>query len=214
MNVLKTDPLARATCALIVGEGVVGTAWLIDNEGHLLTAGHLLGRKAPTRNVKVRFLDDRPRDVSVVYWNVQEQTGIDCAVLRLDYPFIGSSIRPLPIRLTQTASGAFRVRGYGTTLGTSSEGGGTFLDRYYPLDTTANALFRLDSKELGEGGFSGAPVYSVELSAAVAIQIEGAEHHVGPGRDTILAMPLDRVAGLWPKLYEIVSPLYEETPHY
>ena len=35
--------LTQATCAVLIEGQIVGTAWLVSDEGYLLTAGHVLG---------------------------------------------------------------------------------------------------------------------------------------------------------------------------
>ena len=46
-NWSSDDLLAQATCSVIVEGRIKGTAWLVSEMGHLLTAGHLLGIKNP-----------------------------------------------------------------------------------------------------------------------------------------------------------------------
>jgi tetratricopeptide (TPR) repeat protein len=187
--------LAQATCTVVINGRIQGTAWLVDNEGHLLTAGHLLGVNAPINQVSVQFIEDVPRDAYKVQWGYQQDLGIDFAVLKLPSPVVGRI--PLPISLKQNVSGNFCLRGYGTTFRDQSAGQGAFIGFFDPQNSPNNRLFQLRSAELGEGGYSGAAVFSQQLQAVVSIQIEATTATTGAGRDTILSMPLYRVAQHW-----------------
>lgn len=66
MSKLSVDELlGQATCAVLREGEVVGTAWLASQEGHLLTAGHVLCKDDSSSDevsdeVQVRFSDDAP----------------------------------------------------------------------------------------------------------------------------------------------------------
>jgi hypothetical protein len=77
---------------------------------------------------------------------------------------------------------------------------GEFVGPFDPQNSSGYRLFKLSSKELGQGGYSGAAVVSDELQAVVAIQIEATIAKTGAERDTILAMPLYRIAQSWLQL--------------
>ena len=54
--------LIQGTCAVLIDGQVCGTAWLVSDQGHLLTAGHVLGSTRLEREqVEVRFADDIAR---------------------------------------------------------------------------------------------------------------------------------------------------------
>lgn len=198
---LPNDLLSQATCAVLNNDGKVkGTAWLVSAQGHLLTAGHLLGTNNPSDKVTIAFPEDNPRDARTIQWMYHHKTGSDFAVLKLT-----SSINriPLPVCLEKTVTGSFRVRGYGVTLKNQSTGMGIFLGEFDPQDLSENRLFQLRSPELGEQGYSGAAVISDNLQAAVAIQIEATVTARGASRDTVLAMPLYRIALNWEYLYTL-----------
>ena len=193
--------LAQATCAVVINGRIQGTAWLVDNEGHLLTAGHILGVNNPINQVSVQFVEDVPRDAYKVQWGYQQDLGIDFAVLKLPSPAVGRI--PLSISLKQNVSGSFCLRGYGVTFRDQSAGQGEFIGFFDPQNSSDNRLFQLRSTELGEGGYSGGAVFSEQLQAVVAIQIESTTATTGAGRDTILSMPLYRVAQHWGALLRI-----------
>ena len=56
---------------------------------------------------------------------------------------------------------------------------------------------------MAEEGYSGGAVFSEGLGAVVAIQTETTQTRLGAGRDTVLAMPLYRVAHHWKPLREL-----------
>lgn len=199
------DLLAQATCALLIDGKVKGTAWLVSDEGHLLTAGHLLGMDKPRDEVEVRFAEDVPREAHRIQWGYQQEMGVDFAVLKLASPL--PDRHPLPVSLAKSVTGTFRLHGYGKTLKDRSVGAGEFIGLFDPQNSPGNRLFELDSKQLGEAGYSGAAVFSDELQRVVAVQTEATKAIAGPGRDTILAMPLYRIARQW----EPLAPLEGET---
>lgn len=79
--------LIQATCAVLVDGKISGTAWLVSDGDHLLTAGHILGTAKLERDqVEVRFADDIPRPAHKVAWGYQRDMGIDLAMLRCSIP--------------------------------------------------------------------------------------------------------------------------------
>lgn len=189
------DLLLGATCAVRTPDDcVVGTAWLLDNKGHLLTAGHLLGTETPTEEVMVTFLDDSTRyRARRIAWQYNFNSGVDFAVLELLGPIPARA--PLPISLARHASGTLKLFGYGKTLVHSSPAIGSFVGPYHPQDVTANRLFSLESLQSREEGYSGAAIFSTDAQAVVAIQIEGTVVRADAAHGTtVLAMPLFRIA--------------------
>ena len=107
------DLLSQATCAVLVNGEVAGTAWLASHEGHLITAGHLLGEDEPLSQVEVQFKGDSPRIARQIQWKFQKEMGIDFAVLKLKESDV--HYKPLPISLAESVSGQCRLVGYGQT---------------------------------------------------------------------------------------------------
>jgi hypothetical protein len=198
---LLPDELAQATCAVLREGQVVGTAWLVSDVGELLTAGHLLGLESPVDEVTVRFAGDVPRVAHKIDWYFQEERSIDFAVLKLAAAPAGRL--PLPVSLARSLSGSFRLLGYGETLESRSTGVGEFIGFHDPEDNPANRLFRLRSGELGEVGYSGGAVFSSDLQAVVGVQTSATRTSIGAGRDSVLAMPLYRIAQYWQRLREL-----------
>jgi radical SAM protein with 4Fe4S-binding SPASM domain len=190
--------LRQATCAVIVDGKVRGTAWLLNREGLLLTAGHVLGETNPVEQVQVRFPEDVPRDAYKIVWSYQKEAGVDFAVLKTAE--IPKNRQPLPISLEREPSGEFFLRGYGRSLQDQSSGRGEIVGTYDPQNQPALRLMRLRSPEIGEPGYSGGAVFLEASRAVVGVQIEAAVAKTGAGRDTVLAMPLYRIAKIWEPL--------------
>jgi hypothetical protein len=193
------DLLIQATCAVLIGGQIRGTAWLFD-ESHLLTAAHLFGKSDPADEVDCLFIDDStPHKARRIGLRYSHAEGIDCCVLELRDSLTGR--RPLPVSLSKTAQGSFRLYGFGRTLVDLSPGTGGFVGPYHPQNLTANRLFSLETQQTREPGYSGAAVFSDDLSSVVAIQIEGTTVPAGaPQGTTVLAMPIYRIAQLFPEI--------------
>lgn len=204
--------LTQATCAVLIEGQIVGTAWLVSDEGHLLTAGHVLGTEQSATEVQVRFVGDVPRAAHKLEWMYHEASGLDFAILKLIHPVAGR--RPLPISLTKKVKGQFRLCGYGTMLrhDALSSSNGRFLGVMHIGHSASNTLLRLHSSDLGQKGYSGGAVFSDELKAVVGIQTEAANARIGPESQVILALPLYRVAQLWPALNLLVKKSVERAP--
>ncbi|WP_081615733.1 STING domain-containing protein [Kocuria sp. UCD-OTCP] len=202
--------LSQATCAVLSGsaiEGggrVVGTAWLVTEDGYLLTAGHVvLG--ISSEGVWVNFPDEKSdrwatcvMDSSGEKLQAMYKTpeGIDFAVLKINSE---ESInrKPLPITLVSSVQGNVRACGYGSNLPNSQHtGAGVFLGPHLRNNSSDQLLFEYQSETLAVEGFSGAAIYSDVAKAVVGIQI--AKERVR--EKTALAMPLSRVSKYWGEL--------------
>jgi AdoMet-dependent heme synthase len=192
------ERLRQATCAILVDSQVRGTAWLLNREGLLLTAGHVLGESNPLDKVQVRFPEDVPRDAYKIVWFYQPEAGVDFAVLKMASS--PDDREPLPISLDREVTGEFRVRGYGRSLLDQSCGLGEIVGTFDPQNQPALRLLRLRSPELAEPGYSGGAVFIDQANAVVGLQTEAAQATAGAGRDTVLAMPLYRIAQIWDPL--------------
>lgn len=205
-HVSPDELLTQATCAVLISDEesqedqVIGTAWLFSDQGHLLTAGHLLGTEPPLFEVRVQFASEPPQVVEVIHWAFEAEQKIDFAILKLADG--AGTRRALPVRLARFIEGRCRLYGYGKSLegltGGAAEYIGTFGDEH-------NRLFRLESKALAEEGFSGGALFSEELKAVVAIQTEKGRGRFGPTQDTIFCLPLYRMAECWPPLRELIG---------
>ena len=141
-NMSTDELLAQATCAIWVkgAKKPTGTAWLVSDKGHLITAGHVLGRKQPLEKVEVRFAgDELPLVARRVEWRFEQQKGIDFAILQLEKGV--KARRPLPILLDQKVSGTFRLYGYGQSLAVLTGGVGEFVGLYDPFRSIVTHTF-------------------------------------------------------------------------
>jgi len=91
--------------------------------------------------------------------------------------------------------------GFGKTLVDLAPGNGEAIGPYHPANKTANRMFAIDTHQTREGGYSGAAVYSKEVDAIVAIQVEGTTvRNDAPQGTTVLAMPMYRIADEFPEI--------------
>lgn len=195
--------LSQATCAVLINDTLKATAWLVSQDGHLLTVGHIFENYASTSELSVQFLDDSPRKAHRLFYTYNRESGDDFAILKLTEGPI--SRRPLRTALFRSVSGNCKLQGYGKTFYHQSVGQGEFLGMFYPQNFTDTFLYKLRSPETGESGFSGAAVFSEDIQAVVAIQTEATNAEVGAERDTVLAMPLYRIAQRWQLLSKLTE---------
>ena len=189
--------LAQGVCAVFL-KNSMATGWLFSDEGHVLTVGHLFVGANKTDLIEVQFLDDRRRTVRSVFVVNSTETAVEFAVLQLEDPGAVSGRTPIPVALVESPpDGAWKALGYGKTFIEQSTGRGTFLGKSHVQNSSEDFFFELDSKQTGEHGFSGSPIFSEDLQAVVAIQTEATTAQVGAQRDTILAVPLFRIAERW-----------------
>ena len=201
---LSEDDLGRAICSVLIGNKRQATAWLFSDEGHLLTVGHLFqDKQAALDVVSVQFLDEDPQPARRVYYQYSRATGEDFAILHLDKD--PSDRKPLPVALVKSVGGEWSSAGYGKTLQDQSSGKGRFTGLFYLQNTSSDFLFKLETTITGEGGYSGSPIFSEELKAVVAMQSEATDTKSGAERNTVLAMPLYRVAQAWPRFPKLAA---------
>ena len=188
--------LAQATCAVTGPDDrgrslALGTAWLVKDDGHLLTAGHVVDAHVAAGEVWVRFPDatEDERATFLVMPINDEAAALDFAVLKLDRP---NGRIPLPFTLVSQSEGKVRARGYGENLPQAqSPGEGYLVGNYLRKSSTASYYFQYNTDTLAVGGYSGAAVYSEVAQAIIGLQVEAA------GGRTGFAMPLARIAEYW-----------------
>ncbi len=198
-----TPDLAQATCAVVPHrsaglESSLGTAWLVTDQGHLLTAGHVVrdGYRADGTGRVWLLFTDTEQAVPATYVfppEVDIATGLDFALLQLEQ----SAARvPLPFTLVSRAEGAVTLHGYDAALPRAqSVGTGTLLGNVLRNAFTQHYLFRYAGPTVARAGFSGAAVYSEDVGAVIGIQTEAE-----PDRATAFALPLARIAEHWSEL--------------
>ncbi|GEM_PF-6408895 len=208
------DLLTQATCMVTVPKetGIIeiGTGWLASPEGHIITAAHVLSTDKTTvpTEVSVKFGNGEPMTAKQIAWHYHHDHGLDVAILKLDS--LPAGLSPLPISLVTEVEGDCRLAGYGKPLMNRSSGMGKFSGIYDCKDNSAYRLFLIDSTALAAEGYSGGAIFSDKLQAVVAIQVEAARRG-GAGLNTVLALPLYRVAEVWGELKELAKPMHMNT---
>ena len=191
MDESADERLRQATCAIIIGSQVRGTAWLLNREGLLLTAGHVLGESNPLDQVQVRFPEDVPHDAYKIVWFYQSEAGVDFAVLKMSNPPDGRE--PLPISLDREVTGEFGCAVTGaacwTSRAASARSSAPSIRRTSPRCVCCGCVARSWPSPV-----TAAAVFLDESNAVVGLQTEAAQATTGAGRDTVLAMPLYRIA--------------------
>lgn len=201
------DLLAQGVCAVSLNKSTNATAtatgWLFSDEGHVLTVGHLFRDADKGDLIQLQFLDEVPLKVHKLFEVHSRETAEDFAILKLDDPEAVKARTPIPVALVPSAQGKWKLLGYGKTFVEQSAGRGEFLGKHFVQNSADHFFFELDSKQTGEHGFSGSPIFSEELQAVVAIQTEATTAQIGAGRDSVLAVPLIRIAQSWPKFRDL-----------
>jgi len=196
--------LARATCSVRNGDKQA-TGWLVSHDGHLLTVGHILGEKEPRDEVEVQFIDDNtPQKARRKAWAYKSEIGLDFAVLKL-VDGMPLERKPLPVVLAKEMEpdSKVSVRGYGNTLDYQSPGVAEYIGISFCTNLLKNRMFILRSHELAIEGYSGGAVFSHDLQAVVAIQTQTTTKRTGVASETVLAMPLYRIAQQWKPLTQL-----------
>lgn len=203
---MNDDAFINATCAVLINGSQKGTAWLVSEFGHLVTAGHIFkDTKLTVQQIQIRFGNELPLQVSLLKLGYDKAKAVDFAILQLNRSELSLEHRPLSVSFAPELKEKSKIRayGFGVTLEYCSAGIGEYIG-IYSWDNNPNyRLFEIKSAELGEQGYSGAAMYSSDLNAVVALQISMADGGLSSHRDTILAMPLYRVASEWNSLIDI-----------
>lgn len=202
--------LEQATCAIVTDDQVKGTAWLFTGDGHILTAAHVVGQKKPLERVDVQFFNDTLRSQAVHIDSKYDRVkGIDFAIYKCTQ--MPGEHKPLPLALTkarmeESIGQPFKLFGYGQTLKSASVGTGVIVGIYYPTNSNNTDMLQLRSLELGEPGYSGGAVFCDHIGAVVGIQTEATDADVPVHENTVLAMPLHRIADESNVLRSLVFP--------
>ena len=99
-NSWRHDLLTQATCAVWKNGQIKGTAWLVSEEGHLLTAAHVLCEDPEEceivyDKVEIEFVGDMRREAFKDVYQFSRREGLDFAVLKLRN--MPPRRKPLPI---------------------------------------------------------------------------------------------------------------------
>lgn len=181
-----------------VGDSIVGTAFVADVRGYLLTAKHVVqGLRAEDINVRTTYSGDGSGEYSMgivpikaIYWHPSD----DIAVLATNKAFPDARvIGPLrsndvevgeDIVITGYAVGTDLVfcddvLGAGSAKSFSPVSFGGMVCARIPDDGRPLELIAYDCTTFG--GNSGAPVVAVKTADIVALHLRGYENHVGYG---------------------------------
>jgi hypothetical protein len=200
-NAASHDLLSEATCAVLLNNELKATAWLVSDNGHLLTVGHMFVPENTTAEIHVQFLNESPRKANKLTSIYNSETGDDFALLQLvDIP---PNRRHLPVALKQVVEGDCTLQGYGNTFYHQSSGVAQFVGMYHPQNFIGNRLYILRSPEAKRPSLDGAAVFNEKLGAVVAIKTENAPADIDEEQNCVLAMPLYRIAQRWNELYEL-----------
>lgn len=216
MSVRPVDPhllLMQATCSVFVKGDLKGTAWLFNEVGYLFTAGHIIKENEPFSNddIQIQFSNDETAKAIVVESLYDHDNAVDFAILRI----LNDAINRFPLRISLSRefvhedpiiSYGFGKSLLGKTRDKKAPGTGKFIGFY-------DQLLMIDSEHLREEGYSGSPIFFTNKGAVVGLQIRARVNKPDEGKthkDTILAMPLYRIAEILPAYKPL---FYLETPH-
>lgn len=191
--------IKRAICRLIVGDKYA-TGFFIE-KGYILSVGHLFPDINSPMRIFAQFIDGTRMEVELISRVYNKQRGEDFAILNPEYE--KENLEFLPISLEENLEGEVVSIGCGEVLKDFSSAKGEILGGDFI--NNKDYLLKIHSKELGQLGFSGAPIFSLKRQAVVAIQCEATINEVGAERDTVLAFPLNRLAEEKKVLHYIIN---------
>ncbi|MGW2095852.1 trypsin-like peptidase domain-containing protein [Promicromonospora sukumoe] len=193
--------LSQATCEVIDVDGVtgrrdasLGTAWLVSDQGHLLTAAHVVapmwqaaGAEArvhvrfptsasgegtstePTSTEPASAETESTETATFTFAPVHDRArNLDLAVLQLTASTTRSA---LPVVLAAEAEGDVLVCGYGqNTRGWQRTGRGRLVGKAIRGGDSDGWMFQYESPMLVHRGFSGGAVWSVSRNGVIGLQ--------------------------------------------
>jgi hypothetical protein len=189
---MNWELVKACTVAIATPEGYIqGTGFFISPKGHLLTCAHVVESAGGWEEVRVNG-----EEVELIY--LGDRTRDDFAILQLsDYQGQG-----VPLLLTFAPGNPFRSIGYGRS--DFPEGGtieGNITDANSHADFSNLSMLRLrvmaDAQQI-IGGYSGSPVFDIQLKAVVGM-IAAYDNTQGG-----LAVPLTTVQENWPELSSLL----------
>jgi len=198
------------------GEAPVGAGLLLD-ERHVLTCAHVVtgdqGRTAPVDPVHVEFQHVEHRGpilASVVNggWYPEQEDGTgDVAVLEL-HGHPPTAALPAPLRSTQSGIWDHRFRTYGYPVGHERAG---VPSRGVVIGAAGAEWIQLQSESTAgytlEAGFSGSPVWDINLGAVIGIVVTRDRPRGGSGDPrTGYAIPAEVLQRYWPRLRLTAGP--------
>lgn len=201
--------LYDACCSILIDGNIVGTGW-VASSCCIVSAGHLFTKIVQNNTVVARFANgcSYPLEIGLVEYIHDPLT--DYAILK---PLFGEIVSPALKCLPQiVTSGKFYTCGNGETLTLLSSAEGEILGYAQNSKNDRKPLLKVSSRQCGEPGYSGCPIYSAEVGAVIAIQSETTVCKSGSERDTILAYPLKYFWEELNSLLNVVSIELKEDP--
>jgi len=181
------ERIKHAICKIYVDDVYV-TGFLFK-DSYLMSAGHMFENIDEKSQIKAKFINGDVIDVKVEYYVYDKNSGIDFSILKLKHN--ATNRMPLPLSFYKYTKGKVMSIGASSLLKDFSSAEGNIIGHH--ILNESNYMLKINSGQLGQFGFSGAPIFSIEEQAVIAIQSETTENEHGPERDTVLAFPLERL---------------------
>lgn len=195
----KLTMLERSICRVIrkVGNELsTESGWLCSEDGWIITAGHIFvedGEKYSSKEgiiqgaVLVKFPDLDEMPVQVLYAEKRNKEGIDFAVLSLAQR--PSGITPLCVNLDdRNQTGEIRIIGTGKILQDFFVPVRGYVEgNLVDVESGADSFLHISAENAVQAGYSGAPVFSLEDNAVIAIQVMASESGQNPNSYTPVA---------------------------
>lgn len=181
------ERLKQGVCKIVLDEKWA-TAFLY-RANYLMSVGHIFENTEIQSNIHVSFLSGEEADAQLIYSVYDKQNSRDFSILKLKQSLVKT--KALPISLLKYTGGKIVTVGVGEILKNFSSAEGEIIGE---LSISKNEyLIKICSEQLGQAGFSGAPIFSVKANAVIGIQCEAVINDLGAERDTVLAFPLERL---------------------
>lgn len=215
----KSTMLEKSVCRVAYKVGdkqSTETGWLCSEDGWIITAGHIFvedGERYSREEgviqgaVLVKFPDLDEMPVQVLYAEKRNQEGIDFAVLSLTRR--PSGMIPFCVNLDgRNQTGEIRIIGMGKILqGFLAPVRGYIEGSLVDVECGADSFLHISAENAVQPGYSGAPVFSVEDNAVIAIQVMASKSGQEPNaytpvaeRKTVNAVMLRRMIERYPEL--------------
>ena len=181
------ERLKQGICKIIVGD-IWATAFLYRT-GYLMSVGHIFENARAQTEIRVLFLNGEETKACLVYSVYDRKNGRDFSILELKKSQIKAKV--LPISLSKYSGGKVATMGAGEVLNNFSSAEGEIVGEL-SIDKD-EYLIKICSEQLGQAGFSGAPIFSLKDNAVIGIQCEATANDLGAEKNTVLAFPLERL---------------------
>ncbi len=201
------EQLQRSSCKVIVNGGEIsGTGWLCSDCGHIITAGHLFVEDKQVLSgdveIQVHFVGDNPVTADLMIAQRNEEKAIDYAVIKMRESYDGK--QPLYIDSSFNPEGNVKVCGFGTIFENVQTTADGFIEGKAICMDGETYWLKLNAQNAVQQGYSGGAIVSLKSNAVIGIQTDASKILIGADRNTMFAMPINRVLKLYPQLLEYV----------